>query len=147
MHMAYPTSDDRAERTLGPLSSLPCQTWHGYGISCTHHGEVSGCRRACKHPPSPGAAAAAPPPAGGRRKTLVSGYNMFLSKMYCHSTSVLALINQKGAMRVCARTCIKNILAVANVQPFSFYVNISYPLVFPAHHHHVHTYRRLNMLR
>jgi hypothetical protein len=49
--MAFPTSADPADRAVGPLSPLPCQAWHGYGVSNAHHGEVRGCRRACERTP------------------------------------------------------------------------------------------------
>jgi hypothetical protein len=46
MYRAFPTVADPADRVVGPLSPLPCQAWHGYGVSSAHHGEVRGCRRA-----------------------------------------------------------------------------------------------------
>jgi hypothetical protein len=49
--MAFPTAHDPADRAVGPLSPLPCQAWHGYGVSIAHHGEVRGCRRACERTP------------------------------------------------------------------------------------------------
>jgi hypothetical protein len=42
----FPATVDPADRVVGPLSPLPCQAWHGYGVSSAHHGEVRGCRRA-----------------------------------------------------------------------------------------------------
>ena len=48
---------------LSALLALPCQTWHGYGVSCAHHGEVRGCRRACERTPLRGRSRCA---AGGR---------------------------------------------------------------------------------
>jgi hypothetical protein len=60
MYKAFPTASDPADRAVGPLSPLPCQAWHGYGVSSAHNEEVRGCRRACERTPS-GVAAAAPP--------------------------------------------------------------------------------------
>jgi hypothetical protein len=60
MYRAFPTAADPADRAVGPLSPLPCQAWHGYGVCSAHHGEVRGCRRDCERTPS-GVAAAAPP--------------------------------------------------------------------------------------
>jgi hypothetical protein len=48
MYMAFPTAADPAGRAVGPLTPLPCQARHGYGVSSAHHGEVRGCRRACE---------------------------------------------------------------------------------------------------
>jgi hypothetical protein len=42
MYKAIPTPANRAERTGGPLSPLPCQARHGCEISIAHHGEVRG---------------------------------------------------------------------------------------------------------
>jgi hypothetical protein len=47
-YMAFPTPTNRADRTAGPLSPVPCQAWHGYGVSSAHLGEVRGYRRACE---------------------------------------------------------------------------------------------------
>jgi hypothetical protein len=63
MYMAFPTTADPADRAVGPLSPLPCQTWLGYGASSPHHGEVRGCRRACERTPLRGRRRCA---AGGR---------------------------------------------------------------------------------
>jgi hypothetical protein len=51
LYMAFPTAADPADRAVGPLSPLPCQAWHGYGVSNALHGEVTGYRRACKRTP------------------------------------------------------------------------------------------------
>jgi hypothetical protein len=51
LYMTFPTPYDHADRVVGPLSSLPCQAWHGYGVSNARHGEVKGCRRACERTP------------------------------------------------------------------------------------------------
>jgi hypothetical protein len=62
--MAFTTASSRGDGTVGPLSPLPYQVRHGYGVSSTHHGEVRGCRRAdnsTSATPS-GVAADAPPP-------------------------------------------------------------------------------------
>jgi hypothetical protein len=40
-----------ADRVVGPLSPLPCQAWHGCGVSSARHMEVRGCRRACERTP------------------------------------------------------------------------------------------------
>jgi hypothetical protein len=40
MYMAFPTVADPADRDVGYLSALPCQAWHGYGVSIAHHGEA-----------------------------------------------------------------------------------------------------------
>jgi hypothetical protein len=64
MYMAFPTSANPADRAVGPLSPLPCQAWHGYGVYNAHHGEVRGCRRACERTPLRGRRRCA---AGGRR--------------------------------------------------------------------------------
>jgi hypothetical protein len=45
MFMAFPIVVDPADRAVGPLSPLPCQAWHGYGVSSAHHGEVRACKR------------------------------------------------------------------------------------------------------
>jgi hypothetical protein len=63
LYMAFPTAVDPADRVVGPLSPLPCHAWHGYGVSSAHHGEVRGCRRACKRTPLRGRRRCA---AGGR---------------------------------------------------------------------------------
>jgi hypothetical protein len=65
VYMAFPTAADHADRAIGPLSPLPCQAWHGYGVSNAHHGEVMGCRRACERTPLRSRRRCA---AGGRRK-------------------------------------------------------------------------------
>jgi hypothetical protein len=54
MYRAFPTTDDHADRVVGPLSPLPYQAWHGYGVSSAHHGEVRVCRRACQRTPLQG---------------------------------------------------------------------------------------------
>ena len=51
LYRAFPTAADPTDRAVGPLSPLPCQAWHGYGVSSAHHGEVRGCRRACERTP------------------------------------------------------------------------------------------------
>jgi hypothetical protein len=66
LYMAFPTAPDPADRASGPLSPLPCQAWHGYGVSNAHHGEVRGCRRACDRTPLRGRRRCA---AGGRSIT------------------------------------------------------------------------------
>jgi hypothetical protein len=71
--MAFPTIADRADRSAGPLSPLPCKAWHGYGVSNAHYGEVSECRRACERTPLRGRRSCA---AGGRRLT----HNLVASK-------------------------------------------------------------------
>ena len=63
-YRAFPTAADPTDRAVGPLSPLPCQAWHGYGVSSAHHGEVRGCRRACERTPLRGRRRCA---AGGRR--------------------------------------------------------------------------------
>jgi hypothetical protein len=45
----FPTIIDPADCAVGPLSALPYQALHGYGVFSAHHGEVRGCRRACEH--------------------------------------------------------------------------------------------------
>jgi hypothetical protein len=53
------------------FSPLPCQAWHGYGVTNAHHVEVEvGADGHASAPPS-GAAAAAPP-AGAVLRELVS---------------------------------------------------------------------------
>jgi hypothetical protein len=64
MYMAFSTATYPADRAVGPLSPLPCQAWHGCGISSAHHGEVRGCRRACGRDPLRGRRRCA---AGGRQ--------------------------------------------------------------------------------
>jgi hypothetical protein len=64
MYMAFPTAADPTDRAVGPLSPLPCQALHGYGVSSAHHGEVRRCRRACERTPLRGRRRCA---AGGRR--------------------------------------------------------------------------------
>jgi hypothetical protein len=44
--MGFLTAVDHADRVVVPLSPLPCQAWHGYGVSNAHHGEARECRRA-----------------------------------------------------------------------------------------------------
>jgi hypothetical protein len=66
--MAFPTAIDPADRAVGPLSPLPCQAWHGYGVYSAHHGEVRGCRRACERTPLRSRRRCA---AGGRRKLVI----------------------------------------------------------------------------
>jgi hypothetical protein len=51
LYRAFPIDADPADRVVGPFSPLPCQVWHGYGISSAHHGEVMGCRWACERTP------------------------------------------------------------------------------------------------
>jgi hypothetical protein len=63
MYMAFPTAADPTDRYVGPLSPLPCQAWHGYGVSSAHHGEVRGNRRAYERTPLRGRRRCA---AGGR---------------------------------------------------------------------------------
>ena len=63
MYKAFPTAADPTDRAVGPLSPLPCQASHGYGVSSAHHGEVRGCRRACERTPLRGRRRCA---AGGR---------------------------------------------------------------------------------
>jgi hypothetical protein len=58
-----PTSVDPAHHAVGPLSPLPCQAKHGYGVSNAKHGEARGCRRACESTPLRGRRRCA---AGGR---------------------------------------------------------------------------------
>jgi hypothetical protein len=72
-YKAFPTAANRADRIAGPLSPLPCQALHGYGVSSAHHGEVRGWRRACEHTPPP-----APPPLRRRRP---HGYGNIYSKI------------------------------------------------------------------
>jgi hypothetical protein len=68
MHMAFPTTVDPADRAVDPLSPLPCKAWHGYGVSCAHHGEVRGCRRAYERTPLRGRRRCA---AGGRDEDIL----------------------------------------------------------------------------
>jgi hypothetical protein len=63
LYMAFPTAVDPADRAVGPLSPLPCQAWHGYGVSSAHHREVRGCRRVWERTPLRGRRRCA---AGGR---------------------------------------------------------------------------------
>jgi hypothetical protein len=63
LYMAFPTGADPADRAVGPLSPLPCQAWHGYGVSSAHHGDLRGRRRACERTPLRGRRRCA---AGGR---------------------------------------------------------------------------------
>jgi hypothetical protein len=63
LYMAFPTAADFADRAVGPLSPLPCQAGHGYGVSSAHHGEVRRCRWACERTPLRGRRRRA---AGGR---------------------------------------------------------------------------------
>jgi hypothetical protein len=63
LYMAFPIAADPADRVVGPLSPLPCQAWHGCGVSTAHHGQVRGCRRACERTPLRGRRRCA---AGGR---------------------------------------------------------------------------------
>jgi hypothetical protein len=64
MYMAFPTAADPADRAVDPLSPLPCQAWHGYGVSSAHHREVRGCRRTSERTRLRGRRRCA---AGGRR--------------------------------------------------------------------------------
>jgi hypothetical protein len=64
MYNVFSTAVDPAGHTVGPLSPLPCQDWHGYGVSSAHHGEVRECRRACERTPLRGLSRCA---AGGRQ--------------------------------------------------------------------------------
>jgi hypothetical protein len=69
MYRAFPTSANHADQAVGPLSPLPCQAWHSYGISSAHHGEVRGCRRACERNPLRGRRRRAP---GGRQNNVTT---------------------------------------------------------------------------
>jgi hypothetical protein len=66
MYRAFPTAADPTDRAIGPLSPLPCQAWHGYGVSSAHHGEVRDADGPASAPPS--GAAAATPPAGAQER-------------------------------------------------------------------------------
>jgi hypothetical protein len=56
----FPTAADPADRSCRYLSPLPCQAWHGYGVTSAHRVEVEvGADGPASVPPS-GAAAAAP---------------------------------------------------------------------------------------
>jgi hypothetical protein len=89
--MAFPTIDDPPDRVVSPRSPLPCQAWHGYGVSSAHDGEVRGCRRACERTPS-GAAAAAPP-AGAAKMVCVAHSRADLSLGVVVSSTLTVLWN------------------------------------------------------
>jgi hypothetical protein len=75
MYMACPTAVDHADRAVGPLSPLPCQAWHGYGVTCAHQGEVRGCRRACERTPLRGRCRCA---AGGSSSPICTGIAKYI---------------------------------------------------------------------
>jgi hypothetical protein len=90
LYMAFPTAADPADRAVSPLSPLPCQAWHGYGVSNAHHGEVRDADGPANAPPS-GAAAAAPP-AGAAAAIMVASrrqgkvWYQVLTELACHET-------------------------------------------------------------
>ena len=61
LYMAFPTAADPTDLAVGPLRPLPCQAWHGYGVSSAHHGGRGGDADGPASAPPSGAAAAAPP--------------------------------------------------------------------------------------
>jgi hypothetical protein len=64
----FTTAVDPADRSVvgTSFSPLPCQAWHGYGVTSAHNVEVEvGADGPASAPPS-GAAAAAPPAGAGR---------------------------------------------------------------------------------
>jgi hypothetical protein len=80
MYMAFPTVADPADRAVGPLSPLPCQAGHGYGVSSAHQWEVRGCRRACERTPLRGRRRCA---ASGR---LLAAYTLRDNMTWSHAT-------------------------------------------------------------
>jgi hypothetical protein len=92
LYMVFPTAADPADRAVGPLSPLPCQAWHGYGVSSGPPRGGEGMPTGLRAHPPPG-----PPPL--RRRRAPHLFQLFRPDLSQHSfeEEVYHLITRLGS--------------------------------------------------